>query len=218
MPDNNYKAWVVARGTGRRIVFNGIIPHGMPFGFVKGCPKQIIFGKVPSTTYVDEDNKHKPIPTFWKFGFSLKADKDKFVFFLNGARTAFSPSLMSPPLSSVSRNKRNIKGDNTKTTKEKIKMLLKPDEKKGKKLIEQDENNILHIHDSSDDESSGSKTDTDEKKENMEKLHTDFSDFSISDEESLDSPVFAQSQDVYEGLCHWKEEIRPDGEKRIRTC
>ena len=79
MPEKNFKCWVVCRGNGERLIFNAIIPKNVAIVRYEDKPLEVVFGKVPSTTYCNDDGKL--IPTVWKFSFLTLTTKRNFYFF-----------------------------------------------------------------------------------------------------------------------------------------
>lgn len=70
------KGWIVAKNhAGNSLNFNGIVPGGMPVKANRD-DLSVWFGKVPSLSYVDK--RGKPIPTLWCFRFSSEHDFECF--------------------------------------------------------------------------------------------------------------------------------------------
>ena len=82
MPDNNYKVWIIARGQNSNLTLNAILPQNVALVQFKNEKRVITVGKMPSTTYVDERNNNKLIPTLWKLEMACVEDKERLLFAL----------------------------------------------------------------------------------------------------------------------------------------
>ena len=218
-PDENYKTTVEVRGRGRRFIFNGEIPRNVAVVGSKSDSTLVTVGKMPSTTHTDE--KGKPIPTFWQFDLYTVDDKHRFLYLMTAAsrdqKVVYGEDGGKKEEKKNAAMKKNKSiADNTKSTtvnKENIKNKTgniqnkTPNGKKPglKKIVEEYAGTpptltgelpsvTFGLSDFSD-----SDTDWDYSpapKKTSEAINADESNFD-SDADSLSSPVFAQSQELY---------------------
>ena len=123
MPESDFKAWLICRGNGRRLVFNGIVPRNVAVMLNKCENLCVLCGKMASSTYNEEETK-KPIATMWKFCFDKINDKENFVFLMNGASAPFRvPQLSSekatPAKNNNKENKKNVTKKSSAATNKK---------------------------------------------------------------------------------------------------
>ena len=181
MTDQDMKGRIVARNlAGNVLVFNGIICGNMPVR--KGDEMfSIWFGKVPSLSYVD-DNK-KPIPTFWSARFFNVDEFQRFV----GLLQVFS---------------RLADEVNSRKTTKKYPPCMIPEKfnpfpstfDNSSDTEASEKADSVNLLDSDTDGESATVNETPNKR-----LSYDF--FSPMSETSIsESPIFAQSQDVYTSL------------------
>ena len=188
LPDEAFKVWVIAYGTGERHIFNGYMPKYMAVSDASFEKKKwtVTIAKVPSLTYTNDQGL--PIPTIWKFRFHVKKDYEKFLFFMSAASSGFYAKSFQPT------EEKNIFVDKTNTKV--AKKIEEKDEKEKKEMKKTPRKLVIDLPSESD----GSETDFGS---------IDSPDWSKAGDsiDSLDSPVFAESQDVYASMAAYRNNI-----------
>ena len=183
----DYKGWIVSRNWAENSLnFSGIIVGGMP-SFGDNKKLSVHFGKMPSTSYVNEEGK--AIPTKWEFEFRNNDDYTKFFHLLQTfshlgwvvnklADATCQPKKLFPGKENVMAKKNNDNDISTDSS-----------------------TNLLDTSDDTDDEGAGKYIEQEKKEKKEKKSILDDSIFSDDVSTStFGSPIFAQSQDVLSSL------------------
>ena len=188
MPSNNFKVWIIARAaSNKNLIFNAIIPKNMAIATSEKEKMVISFGKVPSTTYTDE-RSGKPIPTFWKFCVATEDDKSGLLFFLNAARKNFDVPSNAAKIF-MTHTKKPLRKKNMK--KMKNVSAVKGSTIEAKKLPPKKPSLTIDL------------CEVEKEKENEVNKYGFDSDDEFGTLSDIESPQFAQSQDVYASMSHW---------------
>ena len=195
VPEDGYKLWVKVIGRGENLIFNGIIPKNCAVMLNPKEPKTVTCGKIPSDTYVNE--KGLMIPTLWKFCFHDKEDTERLYYLACAASSGFAAAESNiikneeaeaasrraaarKPLAckNINGNKNNSKKAKNKVGEEKVAKIVEPPKAAPRLTLQLPE---------SSDESDG----------DSDSLATpNWDDDNDSAWDDLESPVFAESQNV----------------------